>query len=64
MSDEVDDASDAAHVRFLPRFDLRVDGIDEFVLSILALGEFGQDAEAVDNAAGLEVDGAGVVPLL
>lgn len=64
VSDEVDDAPDAPHVRLLPRFDLRVDGGHESVLGVLALGEGGQDAEAVDDAAGVEVDGAGVVPLL
>lgn len=64
MSDEIDDAPDAAHVRLLPRFDLRVDGGHEFVLGVLALREVRKDAEAVDDAAGVEVDGADVVPLL
>lgn len=64
VGDEVDDAVDAAHVRVLPRFDQRVDEGHELVPGVLALREGGQDAEAVDDAAGVEVDGADVVPFL
>ena len=62
--DEVDDAPDALHVCLLPRFDLRVDGRDESILGVLALREVGEDAEPVDDAAGVEFDGAAIVPFL
>ena len=64
VGDEVDDLADAGHVAFLPRFDVRVDGTDEVVLSLFALRERSQDAEAVYDTAGLELDGTNVVPLL
>ena len=66
--DEVDDASDALHVTLFPRFDLRVDGIDDGVLCRFVVAplreEVSQDAEAVDDAAGVQFDGARVIPFL
>lgn len=62
--DEVDDALDAVHVRFLPGFDLRVDGGDDVVFFGGGLREGAEDAEAVHDAAGVEVDGADGVPCL
>ena len=63
-SDEVDDLPDAMHVAFLPFFDLRVEGRDDVVFCGVGLREVSEDAEAVYDAAGVEVDGAGVVPCL
>lgn len=62
--DEVDDALDAFHVAFFSGFDLRVDGCDDLALGVFALGEVFEDTEAIHHAAGLEFDGAGVVPFL
>ena len=62
--DEVDNAPDAVHVAFFSGFDLRVDGRDDLALGLFALGEVFEDTEAVHHAAGLEFDGAGVVPCL
>lgn len=62
--DEVDDAADAGHVAAFAGEDLRVQGGDDGGLGVVAAGEVGEDAEAGDDAAGVEFDGAGVVPLL
>ena len=64
VCDEVDDLPDARHVALLPRFDVRVDGTDELILALVALGKRVQDAEAGDDAAGLKFVGTDVVPLL
>ena len=64
VGDEVDDLPDARHVALLPRFDVRVDGTDELILALAALGKRVQDAEAVYDTAGLELDGADVVQFL
>ena len=66
--DEVDNAFDTLHVTLFPRFDLRVDGVDDGVLCRFVVAplreEVSQDAEAVDDAAGVQFDGARVVPFL
>ena len=62
--DEVDDAPDALHVALLSGFDLRVDGVDDLGLGVVAAGEVAQDAEAVHDSTGVELDGSAVVPLL
>lgn len=64
MRDEVDDLPDAVHVAFLSGFNLRIYGCDDLVFCVLALGEVFEDAEAIHDAAGLEFDGADVVPFL
>ena len=66
--DEVDDVLHALHVALFPRFDLRVDRVDDGVLCRFVVAplreEVSQDAEAVDDAAGVQFDGARVVPFL
>ena len=66
VGDEVDDALDALHVALFSPFDLRIDFGDDvgFFLLVVATGEVFEDAEAVDDAAGLQLDGAGAVPFL
>ena len=63
-SDEVDDLPDALHVRFFPFFNLLVDGRDNVRFCGFSLREVSEDAEAVHDAAGVEVDGVAVVPRL
>ncbi len=41
-----------------------MDGCDEVGFGRVGLGEVAEDAEAVDDAGGVQLDGAGVVPLL
>lgn len=62
--DEGDDVLDALHLAFLSGFDLRVDGRDDLALRRFPLREVLEDAEAAHHAAGLEFNGAGVVPFL
>ena len=62
--EEVDDAPDALHIAPFSVFDIRVERPDHLTFRLLASWEFAQDAEPIDDAAGMELDGPAVVPFL
>ena len=62
--EEVDDLPDALHVAPFSVFDFRVERPDHLTFRLLVSWELTQDAEPIDDAAGMELDGAAVVPLL
>ena len=62
--EEVDDAPDTLHIAPFSVFDFRVERPDHLTFRLLVSWELAQDAEPIDDAAGMELDGAAVVPLL
>ena len=64
--DEGYDGGNAGDVAFFALEDLGVDAVDDATLLCLVVssGEGFQNAEAIDDAAGGQFDGAAVVPLL
>ena len=62
--EEFDDAPDALHIAPFSVFDFRVERPDHLTFCILVSWEIAQDAEPIDDAAGMELDGATVIPLL